>query len=150
MSTLVRWNPVREMAAMQSALDRMFEDSWQKTGMAHEGNLPLDVHETDEDFTVMAAIPGLDVDQIDIKLHQTALTISAEWPKFEASEGTRVLLQERTFGRFSRSINLPQRVNPDAVEATYENGLLTLSMPKSPEAQPRAIPVKANGHIIKS
>lgn len=149
MSTIVRWNPFREMAAMQSALDRMFEDSWRTSGFTFEGNLPLDVHETDEAYTVIATMPGLSVDQIDIKLHQNTLTISAEWPKFEAPEGTHVLLQERAFGRVSRSINLPQPVNADAVEAAYDNGLLTLTLPKSPEAQPRMIPVKTDGHVLE-
>ncbi|MAS36368.1 MAG: heat-shock protein Hsp20 [Anaerolineaceae bacterium] len=150
MSTVVRWNPFREMAAMQSALDRMFEDSWQSTGYGFNASLPLDVQETDQAYTVVAAVPGLDSDQIQIKLHRDTLTISAEWPKPEVPEGTRVLIQERAFGTRSRSINLPQPIDSDNVEATYHNGLLTLTLPKSPEAQPRTIPVKANGHLIAS
>ena len=58
MSTIVRWNPFREMAAMQSALDRMFEDSWRTTGFSFNGSLPLDVNETDQAYTVTAALPG--------------------------------------------------------------------------------------------
>ena len=148
MSTIVRWNPFREMAAMQSALDRMFEDSWRTTGFSFNGSLPLDVNETDQAYTVTAALPGLNVDQIDIKLHNDTLTISAEYPKPEVPEGTRVLIQERPFGSLSRSINLPQQVDQKSVEANYHDGLLTLTLPKSPEAQPRTIPVKADAKLL--
>ena len=148
MSTIVRWNPFREMAAMQSALDRMFEDSWRTTGFSFNGSLPLDVNETDQAYTVTAALPGLNVDQIDIKLHNDTLTISAEYPKPEVPEGTRVLIQERPFGNLSRSVNLPQSVDQKTVEANYHDGLLTLTLPKSPEAQPRTIPVKANAQLL--
>lgn len=150
MSTIVRWNPFREMAAMQSALDRMYDDTWRSSGFNMGGTLPLDVHETDQAYTVIAPMPGLSVDQINIKLHNNSLTISAEWPQFEAAEGTRVLLQERNYGEVSRTISLPQPIDSDAVNAAYENGLLTLTLPKSPEAQPRVIPVKANGHLVKA
>ncbi len=148
MSTVVRWNPFREMAAMQSALDRMFEDSWRGAGFTFTGSLPLDVYETDEAYTVIAAVPGLDADQFNIKLHNDTLTISAELPKPEVAEGTRVLIQERPFGNLSRSVTLPQPVNHNAVEANYQNGVLTLTMPKSPEAQPRSIPVRAEGQKL--
>lgn len=145
MSTIVRWNPFREMAAMQSALDRMFEDSWRGAGFTFTGSLPLDVYETDEAYTVTAAIPGLQADQFNIKLHDDILTISAELPKPEVPEGTRVLIQERPFGSLSRSITLPQPVNYNAAEANYHNGVLTLTLPKSPEAQPHTIPVRTDG-----
>lgn len=150
MSTIVRWNPFREMAAMQSALDRMFEDSWHGTGFTFNGSLPLDVHESDEAYTVTAAIPGVNPDQINIKLHNDVLTISAEWPQSQVPEGARVLVQERPYGSFSRSINLPQPTDSNGVEAAYHNGILTLTLPKSPEAQPRTIPVRANGHLLTS
>ena len=76
------------------------------------------------------------------------LTISAEYPKPEVPEGTRVLIQERPIGSLSRSINLPQSVDQKTVEANYHDGLLTLILPKSPEAQPRTIPVKANAQLL--
>lgn len=150
MSTVVRWNPFREMAAMQSALDRMFDDSWRSTGFTFNGSLLLDVYETDQAYTVTAAMPGLEADQFNIKLHNDTLTISAELPKPELAEGTRVLMQERPFGTLSRSVTLPQPIDNNNVEATYHNGVLTLTLPKSPEAQPRSIPVKTNGHLITS
>jgi HSP20 family protein len=150
MSTIIRWNPIREMAAMQSAMDRLFEDSWRNARPAFNGNaLALDVYETDADYTIVAALPGLNADDIHISVHEGVLTIGAEVAEHEVDENTRVLLQERAFGKFSRSVNLPQPVANDGVEASYENGVLTLVLPKTPEAQPRQIPVKVNG-VLKS
>jgi HSP20 family protein len=148
MATIVRWNPFREMAAMQSALDRMFDDSWRTTWPQFSGNtLAFDVYDSDTAYTAVVALPGLDADQINVRLHDGSLTISAEMPQPQAPENAHPILQERTFGQFSRTIALPQPVKADAVEAVYENGILTLTVPKAPEAQPKQIEVKSsNGH----
>lgn len=147
MTTIIRWNPIREMAAMQSAMDRLFENTWRGVQPTVAGNmLPLDVYESDSAYTVSTTLPGLSIDQIQITLHENTLSISGEVAQPEADNG-RALVQERVYGKFSRSVNLPQPVDAEAVEATYENGVLTLSLPKTPNAQPRLIPVKtANGH----
>jgi|FLYN01.1.fsa_nt_gi HSP20 family protein len=144
MATVVRWNPFREMAAMQTALDRMFDQTWRTAWPTFNGaSLAFDAFETDTAYTVMAALPGLTPDQINVRFQDGTLTISAEIPQPTFPENARVLLQERAFGQFSRSITLPQPVDADHVEATYENGILTLTLPKSPEAQPKLISVKS-------
>lgn len=145
MSTIVRWNPFREMAAMQSALDRFFDDSWRTTWPEFAGNtLAFDVYDSDQAYTAIVALPGLNAEQINVKLHDGALTINAEMPQPQAPENARPLLQERTFGKFTRTISLPQPVNADQVEAVYENGILTLTLPKVPEVQPKQIAVKSH------
>lgn len=138
MTTLTRWNPIRDMAAMQHAMDRAFEDARRST---RGSLLALDVHESDTGYTVIANVPGIDSDAINVSLHDNKLTISAELPK-PSDEDVRLLVQERTFGKFSRTVNLPQPVDSDAVAASYENGVLVLDLPKVPEVQPRQIPVK--------
>ena len=146
MSTFIRWIPIREMAAMQSAMDSRFEDEWRYAPPVFNGySLALEVYETDADYTVVAALPGLNAEDINISLHDSRLTIGAEMAAPEVNADNRVLLQERAFGTFSRSINLPQPVVYDAVETTYENGVLTLTLPKTPEAQPHQISVKVSG-----
>ena len=144
MTTVVRWNPFREMAAMQSALDRIFDDTWRSTWPSFSGGnlLAFDVHETDQGYTAVVALPGLTPDQINVRLEDGVLTVSADIPQPTTPENARVLMQERTFGKFSRSVQLPQAVDANKVEATYENGILTLTLPKSPEAQPKQIPIK--------
>jgi HSP20 family protein len=116
-----------------------------RAACVHSHSLALEVNETDADYTIVAALPGLNADDINISLHDGGLTIGADFAEPEVNDNTRVLLQERVFGRFSRSINLPQPVVYDGVEATYENGVLTLTLPKTPEAQPHQISVKVNG-----
>jgi HSP20 family protein len=154
MTTIVRWNPFREMAAMQSALDRMFEDSWRSTWPTWNSTaattLPFDVYETDQAYTAVVSVPGINPEQINVRLEEGALTVSGEMPQFELPQNARYLLQERPFGQFSRSFRLPQAIDSEHVEAAYENGVLTLTLPKAPEAQPKFIPIKANGKALNS
>ncbi len=143
MTTVVRWNPMREMAAMQGAFDRLFEENRRNgRGAVNTGSLALDVHETDQAYVIHAVVPGISADAVNISLHDDVLTISGEVPQFTL-ENSRALLLERNHGKFQRNIRLPQTVDVNAVEAQIENGVLTLTLPKSPEAQPRVIPVKA-------
>lgn len=144
MTTVVRWNPAREMAAMQNTLDRLFDENWRAArNGAHASNLALDVHETDQAYFVSAVVPGVTAEALNISLHDGILTISGEISQ-PTHENARALLLERGYGKFQRSIRLPLAVDASAVEASIENGVLTLTLPKAPEAQPRQIPVKSN------
>lgn len=150
MANIIRWNPLREMAAMQNAMDRLFDETWRTWqpvyGETGANALALDVHENDNAYIVTTALPGVQVENVNVKLHNDLLTIEGEIPERTVKkEGERSLMQERYYGRFSRTIRLPQPVNRDKVEANFENGVLTLTLPKSLEAQPRLIPVKTNG-----
>jgi HSP20 family protein len=140
--TLMRWNPVREMAVVQSALDRLFEENWR--GARSDGNaLALDVHENANSYTVTTTLPGVKADDVKVSLHDDVLTITGEIRQPETrKEDERVLLRERTYGTFTRSIRLPQPINAEQIEATFENGVLNLTLPKREEAQPRQIQVK--------
>ena len=105
--------------------------------------LALDVYETDDAYTVVANVPGIAVDNIDIRLHDNVLSISAESiHENEAENQSRVLLQERSYGKFNRSLRFPVHVNHNAVEADYNNGVLTVTIPKAEEVKPRRIEVK--------
>ena len=148
MANIIRWNPLREMAAMQNAMDRLFDETWRTWqpvyGETAGNTLALDVHENDNAYIVTTALPGVQGDNINIRLHNDLLTIEGEIPAHTV-ENARSLMQERVYGRFSRTLRLPQPVNRDAVDAHFENGVLTLTLPKAEEAQPRQIPVKVNG-----
>lgn len=148
MANIIRWNPLREMAAMQNAMDRLFDETWRTWqpvyGETGANALALDVHENDNAYIVTTALPGVQAENVNVKLHNDLLTIEGEIPQHEV-ENAHSLMQERVYGRFSRTLRLPQPVNRDAVEANFENGILTLTLPKSEEAQPRQIEVKTNG-----
>ncbi|HRF95910.1 MAG TPA: Hsp20/alpha crystallin family protein [Aggregatilineales bacterium] len=148
MSALIRWNPVREMSVLQNAMDRLFDETWGGMRPAVAGNtMPLDVHESKEAYTVVANIAGLSADQLNINLHEDKLTISMEIEAPVIPEATRVLLQERAFGKFARTITLPLAVDADAVTAEYKDGVLVLVLPKVPEVQPRKISVQHKGNL---
>lgn len=146
MASIIRWNPVREMATMQSALDRIFDDTFRSMRGEFDvnGALALDVTEDNGAYTVTTALPGVDPDNIQVNLHDNTLTIQAEISEEKReTEGSRVLLQERTYGKFSRSVRLPLPVNADNIQADYENGVLKLTLPKAENAKPRQIQVRA-------
>ena len=150
-NTIVRWNPFREMANMQSAMDRIFEDAWRgnwptSTGWTGMDTPALDIHETDTAYEVAVPLPGVNPDDINVKMQNGTLTISGELPQPKVEENRKVVVQERYYGKFSRSVTLPQIVDTGKVEATYKNGVLNLTLPKLPEAQPKQISIKVNGH----
>ena len=146
MTTLVRWDPIREMMQLQNAVDRLFESElastmplWRQSATAWM--LPLDVIETEDEFIIKASIPGINPDELDISITDNVLTIKGEI-KVEEAEDVRYHLRERRFGMFQRSISLPVPVNSDKVEAVYENGVLTLHIPKAEEVKPKHISIK--------
>ncbi|MFN8528008.1 MAG: Hsp20/alpha crystallin family protein [Anaerolineae bacterium] len=150
MANIVRWNPMREMAAMQSAMDRIF-DQWRPMfddSLSTEFNrLAIDLHEDDKNYVVTTELPGVKADNIHVRHENDMLVIDAEIPEVtEERKEQRALIKERRYGHYMRRIQLPTNVNYDAVDATYENGVLTLTLPKSPETQPRTITVKAGGN----
>jgi HSP20 family protein len=143
MSTVVRWNPFREMVTMQNTMDRVFDDVRRNSRSGPTSRaLLLDVQETNEAYHIVANLPGVDDEQINVNLHDNVLTISAEIEQETVEEDARVLLRERSYGQVNRSVNLPQPVSNDDVEATYEDGILRLTLPKVPELQPQSITVK--------
>ncbi len=140
MSYLTRRNPIREMVDMQRTMDRIFDDAWRSFQPA-ANTLPLDVHESESGYAVLASLPGLAADDIDLNFHDGALTIGAELAEPEINEGVRVLLQERGYGKVSRTITLGQPVDAEKIEARYENGVLMLSIPKAEGSQPKRISI---------
>lgn len=165
--TLTRWNPFREMLTMQTTLDRMLEES--RPAFNESNALPLDIYEDETSYRLRSAVAGADPDSIQVRLHDGVLTISAEVRSAfsnnrerEATENAsengngngngngshqstpkrRVLIQENVYGKYTRSIRLPEAVDEEGVTADYENGVLQLTLPKIPKAQPKQIAVQ--------
>jgi HSP20 family protein len=151
MSNLVRWDPFREMMALRKGMDRLFDEmlespQWPTEGMG-EHRLALDVTEKEDRFVVKASLPGINPDDLEINLTDNILTIKGEVRQEEEKEGEKYHLRERRYGRFVRSLTLPVSVNDRQCEATYENGVLTLELPKSEEAKPKRISIKPGKSI---
>ena len=149
MNAVIRRNPVREMVTFRHALDRMFDDSFFAPFRRDElvdWGLPLDVIEQGDNFLVKASIPGIDPKDLEITLENDVLCIKGE-TKSEKEENTeRYHLRERRVGRFGRTVSFPMRVNGEAVNADYKDGVLTLTVPKAEEVKPRRINININGN----
>ena len=152
MTDLMRWDPFREFMSLRNAIDRLFEDAfvmpsrvWAPTT---EWSLALDVAEDENGFIVKAAIPGVRPEDLDISLADNVLTIRGEVKADEEIKEEQYHVRERRYGAFSRSIRLPAPVDADHVEATYENGVLTLRIPKAEEVRPKKIAVRT-GRMIE-
>lgn len=153
MNTMIRWNPFGEMARMRNEIDRLFEDAFNAPVGNWEHNavwgFPLDVSENDDAFTVKAAVPGMNPDDLDITISDNVLTIKGETQEEDVHNDEKVHLRERRFGNFMRSISLPTPVEPDNVDASMDNGVLTLQIPKAEAVKPKRIAVKAgNGTTV--
>ena len=148
MSNLTRWEPFREMNAMRSMMERMFgEDAFgPRTAWLDQSNwdLALDVAESGDAFVVKASLPGMNPDDLNVTYNNNLLTIQGEVKEEHESNDRRYHLRERRYGSFSRSISLPSTVNANAIDATYHDGVLTLTLPKIEEAKPRKITVQGS------
>lgn len=150
MSSLMRWNPMREMATMDRMMDRMLSQFWGgSSGESLLGSAPaMDINETENDIVVQAELPGFNPDQIDIRLEGNVLTLKGQMTsEQEQKEEGQYHLRERHMSSFQRSISLPTSVDADKAEANFENGVLTLTLPKREEARARRISVKGTKQI---
>ena len=148
MANLVRWDPFRDMVTLREAMDRLFEESFVRPRGAlapAEGaaSLALDVFESDDDVTVKASIPGLKPEDIDISITGDVLTIKGETHEEREEKQGNYHVRERRWGAFQRSVSLPTLVKADKADAVFENGVLTLTLPKVEEVKPRSIKIKA-------
>jgi HSP20 family protein len=142
---LLRRTPVNSPFAR--FVDRMIENAAREYGPAAEYTegdfaLALDVVDNDQTYVVKANLPGVTPENIDVQLHDNVLTISAEIKEEHKEEKGSLILQERQYGRFVRSMRFPTPVNSDAVEASYTDGVLTLNVPKAANGGAKRISIK--------
>jgi len=125
-------------------MDKLMDDGFRYPGFAFsEGTIPaVDIFETDNDFVVKASVPGVKQDDLDISIVGDTLTIKGEVKAEEEQKGKNYYRQECRYGSFVRSLTLPAELNADKAEASMENGILTLTIPKVEKAKPKAIKVK--------
>ncbi len=144
--TLRRNNPLGEMVSLRQAMDRLFEDSFVDSawrGAEGQSLAAIDVYETPDAVVITATLPGVRPDDVDITLTGQNLTLRGEFKPDESVRREQYLYQERRYGAFARQVQLPIRVQGDRAEASFENGLLRLSIPKAEEVKPRQIHIKA-------
>jgi HSP20 family protein len=139
-SALNRWSNLRD--ELNSFFDTPFRSGFGQTGQLFTGWSPaLDLYESGDQFIAVVELPGMPKEVIDISLHDGALTISGERKTESNNDGETAQRSERYVGTFRRSIALPTRVDPSKVTATYEDGILRVTLPKAEEAKPKQIQV---------
>ncbi len=151
---LVRWEPVRELTSLQTEMNRLFNTFFDTpSGSAGAGNggtlrrwLPaMDLVETDEHFVLRADLPGLDESDVKIEVQDKVLTLSGERRFEHEAKKDGFYRLERGAGSFSRSLTLPDGVDPDAIEASFDKGVLEVRIPKPEERKPRRISIGVGG-----
>jgi HSP20 family protein len=146
MTVLTRWEPIREFGTLQDRMNRLFRDSFSPE--AQDQSLtkssfapPVDVYEDEHNITLKLEVPGVDEKDIYVQVENNTLTVHGE-RKFEKEEKEENFRRvERQYGSFTRSFTLPTTVDAEKVSASYDKGILKISLAKKAEAKPKQIKV---------
>lgn len=143
---LLRWDPFREMEELRARIDRIFEEFLgslrrREWGAPRAWIPPVDIYDAGDELVVEMDLPGLRKEEIEIQMDGDTLTVRGE-RKRPPEEGRRYARSERIFGPFERSFSINVPIKVEEVRAFYENGVLTLRLPKAVEARPRRIKVE--------
>ncbi len=145
--SITRWEPWSELMTLRDAMDRLFQESFVQPGRllgaGTSGGVPIDMYQKDGALVVKAALPGVKAEDIDITVVGDTLTIKGETKEEKEVKEENVIRRERRFGSFSRSVSLPNPVDTSKANATFEDGVLTLTLPVAEEARPKAIKVQS-------
>jgi HSP20 family protein len=150
---LVRWDPTRELDTLQGEMNRLFSsffDTPAALGNGHGGAgrrwiPPMDLVETQDDFVLKADLPGIGEDDVGIELENNVLTISGERKAEHEERHEGYYRVERATGSFARSLSLPEGIDPEAVNASFANGVLTVRIPKPVQSKPRRVKIGVGG-----
>ena len=145
MAALVRWNPWGDLFSLQSQMDQLFQALNNGDQGASDGtdryNLPVDIRQTDEAFTIEASVPGFAPEDVEVTVENNILTIKGTHRTEDESTAGGYVRRERRIGSTYRQIALPAEVRADDISAGFHNGVLTVTVPRMQKAQPRRITV---------
>jgi HSP20 family protein len=150
MTMLTRWEPFRELPTLREMMERFWDEPFDllRTLPRTLGEFrpAMDVSEDEGAYIVKASLPGVKPEEVEVTLSDNVLTLKGEAKQEKETKEENYHLRERRFGSFMRSITLPMAVKSEKVEATHENGVITLRLPKSEEVKPKKIAVKSVGN----
>jgi HSP20 family protein len=144
---IIRWDPFKDMVTLREKMNRMFEDVF--TGRTEEGKdrasstwaPSVDIFETEKELVLTAEIPGVDEKDIEIKIEDNTLSLKGERKFEKETKEENYHRIERSYGSFFRAFALPHTIDPEKIQATHENGVLKITMPKREERQPRKVKI---------
>jgi HSP20 family protein len=145
---LAPWDPIAEMASMRREMDRMFSalaggQRSQGQGESLTMTLPLDVSETEQGYQIQAPLPGFKSDQVEVTARDGMLTIRAHREEEQSRKERNYVRRELSMGSYVRQLSLPSGVDTDAINARFEDGMLTVEVPKMAQTEPKKIEVAA-------
>jgi len=141
---LVRWDPFAEVRdLMERALADEFRPFFLWRSADGGAFVPIDMYQTPDHVVVKATIPGVKPEEVDISITADTLTIKGETKAEEEVKEADYIYRERRYGAFSRTVRLPRDLQVDKAEASFENGVLTVTIPKAEEVKPKQIKIKA-------
>lgn len=145
MANLIRWEPAREMMTLREAMNHLFDDAYMRPLTLRDGwAVPaVDMYQTDDDVVVKASLPGFKADEVQINVTGEILTLRGEMKHEEETNDKAWHIREQRWGSFERALALPTDVISDKAKAEFENGILTITLPKAEEVRPKTITVKA-------
>jgi HSP20 family protein len=147
MANIVRRDPFLGIVDMRDALDRLFDEDFPRlslNGWWGRATAPaMDIYQTDDAVIVKTGLPGMKPEDVQVSVANGVLTIRGEVKEEKEEKEKTYHLRERRYGSFTRSVALPNNVNPDKSEAEFEDGVLTLTLPKAEEAKAKTITIKA-------
>lgn len=145
--------PLRDFVSLRDAMDRFFDDRWVSPGPwltwagAGTQSLPVDIYETPDDIVVRALVPGVKPENIDIQYQGGVLTLRTKTEPYELQKGATGVVNEITVGQAIRQISLPRTVQVEQATTGFDNGVLTLTLPKTADAKPKQIKVGSTPEI---
>ena len=147
MSTIVRWDPFKEVATLQDRMNRVFGEAWGRTHRPDEDYISgswmpaVDVRESKDALEISTELPGIEPKEVEVCVENGVLTLKGSRQFEKATEGETYHRVERAYGSFERLFSLSTNVDPERVQAVYRHGVLHLTLPKREEAKPRSISI---------
>jgi HSP20 family protein len=145
--TIVKWDPFRNVAALQDRINRIFDESFSRTSDVDDDismsawKPSVDIYETDEAIILKAELPGIKKEDVSVEIKDNVLTLRGERVEDKEIKEGSYFRKERCFGTFSRAFNLQHRVQPDKIKAKFKDGILEIEIPKPEEEKPKQITV---------
>jgi HSP20 family protein len=156
---IVRWDPTRELDSLQGEMNRLFSSFFDTPSATKGGNgnggtrrwIPsMDLVETQDNFVLKADLPGMSEGDVNVELENNVLTISGERKTEHEEQHEGYYRLERATGAFSRALSLPEGIDADAVSAQFDNGVLTVRIPKPAQVKPRRVKIGVGGTDTKT
>jgi len=145
MSNLTRWEPMRNVMTLREAMDRLFDDAFTRpVGLSGFSAIPaIDMYQTSDEVVVKAALPGLKPEDVQISVTADVLTLRGEVKEEKEEKDATYHVREQRYGSFERAVMLPTDVQTEKARAEFENGILTITLPKAEAVKPKNITIKS-------